>query len=218
MKWDGFQKKIMKKNSQIENRYKFEITLFKIKNMEKLKTEDFFSTIDDGYLDNQMIRFIISDKNFLMPDLYNTFKGEELFVKSTKEELKNFSENINQKYTKLFNKNNIVEIIENIILKHIIGIIGLARKAKKVIIGFDEIKIQLKKNKIYLLLQAESFSQKREKHINLPVYQKCKLNCLTKEELGKAFGKKNIANVGFLKSSFINPLVSDTYLLQSLRN
>ena len=208
----------MKKNSQIKNKYELEITLFKIKNMEKQITKDFFLTINEGCLDNQMIRFIISDNNFLTPDLYNNFKGEEFFVKSTKEELKNFSENVDEKYTKLFNKNNIVEVIENIILKHIIGIISLARKAKKVVIGFDEIKIQLKKNKIYLLLQAESFSQKREKQINLPVYQKCKLNCLTKEELGIAFGKKNIANVGFLKSSFINPLVSDTYLLQSLRN
>ena len=208
----------MKKSSQIKNKYEFEITFFKIKNMEKLINKDFFLTINEGCLDNQMIRFIISDNNFLIPDLYNNFKGEEFFVKSTKEELKNFSENINDKYTKLFNKNNIVEVIENIILKHIIGIIGLARKAKKVVIGFDEIKIQLKKNKIYLLLQAESFSKKREKQINLPVYQKCKLNCLTKEELGIAFGKKNISNVGFLKSSFINPLVSDTYLLQSLRN
>ena len=208
----------MKKNSQIKNKDELEITLFKIKNMEKQITKDFFLTINEGCLDNQMIRFIISDNNFLIPDLYNNFKGKEFFVKSTKEELKIFSENINEKYTKLFNKNNIVEVIENIILKHIIGIIGLARKAKKVVIGFDEIKIQLKKNKIYLLLQAESFSQKREKQINLPVYQKCKLNCLTKEELGIAFGKKNISNVGFLKSSFINPLVSDTYLLQSLRN
>ena len=208
----------MKKSSQIKNKYEFEITFFKIKNMEKLINKDFFLTINEGCLDNQMIRFIISDNNFLTPDLYNNFKGEEFFVKSTKEELKNFSENVDEKYTKLFNKNNIVEVIENIILKHIIGIIGLARKAKKVVIGFDEIKIQLKKNKIYLLLQAESFSQKREKQINLPVYQKCKLNCLTKEELGIAFGKKNISNVGFLKSSFINPLVSDTYLLQSLRN
>ena len=186
--------------------------------MEKLINKDFFSTINEGYLNNQMIRFIISDNNFLIPDLYNNFKGKEFFVKSTKEELKIFSENINERYTKLFNKNNIVEIIENIILKHIIGIIGLARKAKKVVIGFNEIKIQLKKNKIYLLLQAENFSKKREKQINLPVYQNCKLNCLTKEELGIAFGKKNISNVGFLKSSFINPLVSDTYLLQSLRN
>ena len=186
--------------------------------MKKPEIPNFFSTINEGYLDNQMIRFIISDNSFLIPDLYNNFKGKEFFVKSTKEELKFFSENINEKYTKLFNKNNIVEVIENIILKHIIGIISLARKAKKVVIGFDEIKTQLKKNKIYLLLQADGFSQKREKKINLPVYQKCKLNCLTKEELGIAFGKKNISNVGFLKSSFINPLISDTYLLQSLRN
>ena len=158
--------------------------------MEKLETEDFLSTINEGYTDNQMIRFIISDKNFLIPDLYNSFQGKEFFVKSTKEELKKFSENINEKYTKLFNKNNIVEIIENIILKHIIGIISLARKAKKIIIGFNEIKIQLKKNKIYLLLQAKNFSLKREKQIKLPIYQKFKINCLTKEELGSAFGKK----------------------------
>ncbi len=186
--------------------------------MANLDTEDFFSTINKGYPDNQMIRFIISDKKFLIHDLYHTFQGEEFFVKSTKEELKRFSENINEKYIKIFNKNNVVEIIENILIKHIIGIISLARKAKKVIIGFDEIKIQLKKNRVYLLLQARNFALKREKQIKLPIYQKYKINCLTKEELGLAFGKKNIANVGFLKSSFINPLISDTYLLQSLRN
>ena len=186
--------------------------------MANLDTEDFFSTINKGYPDNQMIRFIVSDKKFLIPDLYHTFQGEEFFVKSTKEELKRFSENINEKYIKIFNKNNVVEIIENILIKHIIGIISLARKAKKVIIGFDEIKIQLKKNRVYLLLQARNFALKREKQIKLPIYQKYKINCLTKEELGLAFGKKNIANVGFLKSSFINPLISDTYLLQSLRN
>ena len=113
--------------------------------MKKLETEDFFSTINEGFPYNQMIRFIVSDKNFLIPDLYNTFKGKEFFVKSTKEDLKIFSENFNKKYKKIFNKDNIVEIIENIILKHLIGIISLARKAKKVIIGFDEIKFQLKK-------------------------------------------------------------------------
>ena len=48
--------------------------------MEKLINKDFFSTINEGYLDNQMIRFIISDNNFLIPDLYNNFKGKEFFV------------------------------------------------------------------------------------------------------------------------------------------
>ena len=138
--------------------------------MEKLINKDFFLTINEGCLDNQMIRFIISDNNFLIPDLYNNFKGKEFLVKSTKEELKIFSENINEKYTKLFNKNNIVEVIENIILKHIIGIIGLARKAKKVVIGFDEIKIQLKKNKIYAETKEDYYITIDKKNIrNLKV-------------------------------------------------
>ncbi len=186
--------------------------------MAELDTENFFSTLNKGYPYNQMIRFTITDKDFLIPDLYHKFKGKEFYVRSTKDDLKNFSDNISKKYTKIFNKGNIVEIIENILLKHIIGIISLARKAKKVIIGTEEIKILLKKNKIFLLLQEKNFSLKREKQIKLPIYQKYKINCLSKEELGYAFGKKNIANIGFLKSSFINPLISDTYLLQSLRD
>ena len=46
---------------------------------------------------------------------------------------------------KSFNKNNIVEIIENILVKHVVGIISLARKAKKVIVGIDEIRLHLKR-------------------------------------------------------------------------
>ena len=131
--------------------------------MAKLDTKDFFSTINNGCSDNQMIRFIISEKNYLIPDLYHTFQGKEFFVKSTKEELKKFSEELTDKYTKLFNKNNIVELIENILLKHIIGIISLARKAKKVIIGIDEIKIKLKKKQDLSITTSKRFlTKKRE--------------------------------------------------------
>ena len=95
---------------------------------------------------------------------------------------------------------------------------NLARKAKKVIVGIDEIRFHLKKNKIYFLLQANNLSFKRGEKLSLPIYQKIKINCFTKEELGVAFGKKNIANIGFLKSSFINSIISDSYRLQNLRN
>ena len=186
--------------------------------METLNSKDFFSLKDKDCFDNQMIRFVISKNNFLIPDLYSSFKGQEFFVKSSKNELKKFSEGFDNKYKKSFNKNNIVEIIENILIKHIVGVISLARKAKKVIIGIDEIKSHLKKNKIYLLLQANNFSFKRGEKLNIPIYQKIKINCFTKEELGIAFGKKKITNIGFLKSSFINLIISDSYRLQSLRN
>ena len=186
--------------------------------MKTLDSKNLFSKKDKGCFDNQMIRFVISNKDLLIPDLYSSFKGQEFFVKSSKNELKKFSEDFNNEYKKSFNKNNIVEIIENILMKHIVGVISLARKAKKVIVGIDEIKFHLKKNKIYFLLQANNFSIKREEKLNFPIYQKTKINCFTKEELGIAFGKKNIANIGFLKSSFINSIISDSYRLQSLRN
>ena len=186
--------------------------------MKTLDSKDFFSVNYKGCSDSQMIRFVISNNNFLIPDLYSSFKGKEFFVKSSKNELKQFSECFNNEYKKSFNKNNVVEIVENILIKHIIGVISLARKARKVIIGIDEIKFQLKKQKVYFLLQANNFSFKRGEKLSLPIYQKTKINCFTKEELGIAFGKKNIANIGFLKSSFVNTIISDSYRLQSLRS
>ncbi len=186
--------------------------------MKTLDSKKIFSIKNKGCFENQMIRFVIYNKDLLIPDLYSSFKGKEFFVHSSKNELKKFSENFNNEYKKSFNKNNIVEIIENILVKHIVGIISLARKAKKVIVGIDEIRFHLKKNKIYFLLQANNFSFKRDEKLSLPIYQKIKINCFTKEELGIAFGKKNIANIGFLKSSFINSIISDSYRLQNLRN
>ena len=185
--------------------------------MTKLDNKN-FSLIDNNQPFNQMIRFVVSKNNFLIPDLYYEFQGKEFFVKSSKDDLISFSKKFKDQYAKTFNKNNIVELIENILLKHIIGILSLARKAKKVVIGVDKIKLQLKKNKIYLLIQTNNFSKKKREQLRLPIYQKNKITCFTKEELGIAFGKKAISNIGFFKSSFINPLVSDTYLLQSLRN
>ena len=113
--------------------------------MKNLDSKKILSNKDKVCFDNQMIRFVISNKEFLIPDLYSSFKGKEFFVKSSKKELKKFSEGFNNEYKKSFNKNNIVEIIENILVKHIVGIISLARKSKKVIIGIDEIRFYLKK-------------------------------------------------------------------------
>ena len=125
------------------------------------------------------------------------------------EELQSLSMQQNSLMTEI-NKNNLSKII--------VGVISLAIKAKKVIIGIYEIKFYLKKNKIYFLLQANNISFKRKENLSLPIHQKIKINCFTKEELGIAFGRKKIANIGFLKSSFINSIISDSYRLQSLRN
>ena len=68
--------------------------------MKTINSKDFFSLKDKDCYDNQMIRFVISNQNFLIPDLYSSFKGQEFFVKSSKNELKKFSEGFENKYKK----------------------------------------------------------------------------------------------------------------------
>ena len=185
--------------------------------MANINTKYFCYAPIKDFSNDEMIRFVVSKEKFLIPDLYCKFTGEEFFVKSSKKELEDFSNRFCKSYMKFIDNHNIVNVVENILLKHIIGIIGLARKARKVIIGFNEIKLQLYKNKIHFLLQSKNQTKRVESRIKLPIFQKRKIDCLTKEELGIAFRKNSIANIGFLESSFINPLISDTYRLQSLR-
>ena len=50
--------------------------------MKNLDSQDFFYFKDKGCFEKQMIRFVVSNKNILIPDLYSSFEGKEFFVKS----------------------------------------------------------------------------------------------------------------------------------------
>ena len=56
--------------------------------MKALDSKEFFSIKDKSGFDKKMIRFVIYNNNFLIPDLYSSFKGKEFFVRSSKNELK----------------------------------------------------------------------------------------------------------------------------------
>ena len=68
--------------------------------MKTLDSKKNFSIEDESFFENQPIRFVIYNKDFLIPDLYSSFKGKEFFVKSSKNVLKKFSEVFNKVYKK----------------------------------------------------------------------------------------------------------------------
>ena len=164
-----------------------------------------------------MIRFVLTSSNILTLDLYHEFDGKEFYVIASKKELENLALHYNEKCGKTFQKENIVSKIDNILSKRIISLIGLARKAGKVIIGYEKIQRSLSFNKIELLLQTKDGSKNRKEDLLLPKSQKSRIDCLNRQELGVPFGKDSVANVGFLKSGFTNPLIFDTSRLEKLR-
>ena len=165
-----------------------------------------------------MIRFVLSPSNVFTLDLFNEFEGKEFYVLSSKNILVQMKEFISKKYGKNFQQENFVSRIEEILLKRIIGLIALSRKAGKVVIGYEKIQKYLSIDKIELLLQAQDGSENRRKKLILPRSQSSRINCLKKKELGIPFQRDAITNIGFLKSSFTNPLVFDTARLGNLRS
>ena len=149
--------------------------------------------------------------------MYNEFEGDEFYVLASKKELEKVYHHFGKKYEIVFQPADLVPRIDNILLKRIVGLISLARKAGKVIIGYEKLQRCLSINKIVLLLQAKDGSETRKRDLMLPKPQKTRIDCLNKHELGASFGKNAITAVGFLKSSFTNPLIFDTSRLESLR-
>ncbi len=82
--------------------------------------------------------------------------------------------------------------------------LGLAYRAKKVIIGTDVVLSLLKENKIYLVLLANDTSSNTIRKItNKTNESKTPINnTYTKEELSKALGKHNVSVVGIIDKGF----------------
>ena len=82
--------------------------------------------------------------------------------------------------------------------KKILGMLGLASRARKITFGADATENEIKKNKIYLIIVAEDASERtKEKFIktaktyNVPI-----IVCDTIDNLSKAIGKQNKAIIG----------------------
>ena len=80
----------------------------------------------------------------------------------------------------------------------ILGLIGLAARARKVSFGADSVELEAQKNKVYLIILAQDSSsrtkekfQKISEKYNVPI-----IITQTIEELSKAIGKSNKAILG----------------------
>ena len=80
----------------------------------------------------------------------------------------------------------------------ILGLIGLAARARKISFGADSVELEAQKNKVYLIILAQDSSsrtkekfQKISEKYNIPIIITQKI-----EELSKAIGKSNKAILG----------------------
>ena len=87
--------------------------------------------------------------------------------------------------------------------KKILGMLGLASRARKITFGTDSTLAEMQKNKIKLVIVAEDASERTKnkfkenaKKFNVPI-----IICGSIEELSQAIGKQNKAIIGIKESN-----------------
>lgn len=91
----------------------------------------------------------------------------------------------------------------------ILGLIGLATRARKIAFGADSVELEIKKKKVKLIVIAEDSSErtknkfrKLSEEFNIPIIEK-----ETIQTLSKAIGKENKAIIGIEDINFSREII-----------
>lgn len=162
---------------------------------------------------SQLLRFVVTPDNVIVPDLYKKFPGKGIYVANSYFVLKQAIEkNLFSKVLKKNTKANkeLLQMVENILHKNALNAISLAKKAGSVAIGFDKVLDALKAGKVDFVLEATDAGEDGPKKLqnltaDLPIYR-----LFSVEELDEALNKVNTVYLAFLKAE-MSKMVKDNF-------
>ena len=152
---------------------------------------------------DNLIRFILSPDNKIIPDFKNRLGGKGAWVEAKKSVLEEaIKKNAFSKAfkTKVDVDNTLLEMVINAYMKKGLDFISLAKKAGVLITGFEKVKDIIIKDKTLFLIEAkDSDGDGKSKMIKIaretPIFE-----LYNTEELDKALSRTNTVHIAIKKS------------------
>jgi ribosomal protein L7Ae-like RNA K-turn-binding protein len=113
--------------------------------------------------------------------------------------------------------NNLSKQIEDSILKKLLNLISLARKANQAIAGFEKVKGSLETDRAVLLIQASDGSPREKSRLRPPIGDGTLINCLKMQELGLAFGRESVIHAAIMRGGLHKEITLEALRLGGIR-
>ena len=157
-----------------------------------------------------MIRFVVGPEGNAVPDVFGKLPGKGMWVGAKKSSLdmalkKNLFSSILKKPVKI--DRNLDKNVQRFVLKKLVNLISLARKANQAVAGFEKAKNQLELNKAKLLIQACDGSSREKARLRPPKGENSLINCLNMKELGLAFSKESVIHATIMNGGLYLDIV-----------
>jgi predicted RNA-binding protein YlxR (DUF448 family)/ribosomal protein L30E len=172
----------------------------------------------------RLLRFVVDPEGVVVPDLAERLPGRGLWLQARRDMMeKACTRNLFAKAAKRQVRvpEDLPQQVEGLARKRCLDLLGLARRAGAVAVGFEKVKSALRAGKVGLLLQAEDAAADGRRKIQalaravgpgVPLMQFC-----AAAALGAAVGRESAVHVGVAPGRFAEELQREIGRLAGLR-
>ncbi|ARO15658.1 hypothetical protein BVG79_02318 [Ketogulonicigenium robustum] len=170
-----------------------------------------------------LVRFVVGPDNTVVPDILERLPGRGMYVSATRAAIdaagrKEFARAAKAQVTV---PADLADEVERMLVRRVIDLIALARKAGLAICGFEKVKAQLDKAQfdsraVRVLLQADDGSERGKAKLWTPTGARY-FSCLSSEELGFAFGRQSVIHGALSAGALSDHVVEEASKLRGMR-
>ncbi|MCF2906075.1 RNA-binding protein [Octadecabacter sp. CECT 8868] len=166
-----------------------------------------------------LIRFVVGPDNTVVPDILEKLPGRGMWVTADRAVLEQAKKGQFSKSAKapVTVPEGLVDEVERQMVRRVVDLIGLARKAGLAVTGFEKVKGWVSGGEnVRALLQASDGSERGKTKLWTPEGARY-FGCLTAQELGLAFGRGTAIHGALASGRLSDRVVEEATKLKGLR-
>ena len=175
-----------------------------------------------------LVRFVLGPESVVVPDITGKLPGRGLYVTASRPILEQARKGQFARAAKapVTVPDDLALEVERQLAARVVDLVSLARKAGVAIAGFEKVKEALALaseglgkrawSRVRVLLQASDGSERGKAKLWTPEGARY-FNCLTSEELGRAFGRQSVIHAALASGALADRVVEEAAKLRGLR-
>ena len=167
-----------------------------------------------------LIRFCVGPEGQVVPDILGKLPGRGFYVEAERASLdkaakKGLFARAARQPVKV--PDGLTDLVESLLLRRVVDLISLARKAGDAVMGYEKVKDWLAKDKVRVLIQASDGSERGKTKLKAPDRPDGFIGCLTAGEMGLAFGRERAIHAALATGGLTTRVVEEAARLAGLR-
>lgn len=167
-----------------------------------------------------LVRFCVGPEGQVVPDILARLPGRGFYVSADRDLIDRavkkglFARAAKQAVTL---PDGLADMIEALLLRRVVDLISLARKADRAVTGYEKVKDWLVSGRARVLIQASDGSERGKSKLRPPQENGGFIDWLTAGELGLAFGRERAIHAALAAGGLTARVVEEAARLEGLR-